>query len=74
MRDAKGLARSVATPKIPKELLNLAPHILDSKAGHFEPSQFKDEFETELGTPLSVPLMLRGVHWVLGGRTSSLRP
>src|SRR5215468_245804 len=48
VRDEKGLARSVATPKIPKQMLSLASHILDSKAGHFEPSQFKDEFETEL--------------------------
>jgi len=48
VRDEKGLARSVATPKIPKEMLSLASHILDSKAGHFEPSEFKDEFETQL--------------------------
>ena len=31
----------VASPKIPKEMLSLASHILDSKAGHFEPSEFK---------------------------------
>jgi DNA end-binding protein Ku len=48
VRDEKGLARSVAIPKIPKEMLSLASHILDSKAGHFEPSEFKDEFEAEL--------------------------
>src|SRR5262245_9585323 len=29
-------------------MLSLASHILDSKAGHFEPAEFKDEFETEL--------------------------
>ena len=29
-------------------MLSLASHILDSKAGRFEPSEFKDEFETEL--------------------------
>jgi uncharacterized membrane protein YeaQ/YmgE (transglycosylase-associated protein family) len=38
----------VATPKIPKEMVSLASHILETKAGHFDPSQFKDEFETEL--------------------------
>src|SRR5262249_50231834 len=52
VRDEKGLARSVATPKIPKQMLSLASHILDSKAGHFEPSEFKDEFETERGHAL----------------------
>ena len=29
-------------------MMSLASHILDTKAGHFDPSQFKDEFETEL--------------------------
>jgi DNA end-binding protein Ku len=48
VRDEKHLARSVASPKIPKEMLSLASHIIDTKAGHFDPSEFKDEFETEL--------------------------
>src|SRR5262249_6910421 len=44
VRDAKDLARSVPSPKLPKEMLSLASHILDTKAGHFDPSEFKDEF------------------------------
>lgn len=48
LRDEKELARSVPSPKIPKEMLSLASHILDTKAGHFDPADFKDEFETEL--------------------------
>jgi DNA end-binding protein Ku len=48
VRDEKELARSVPNPRIPKEMLSLASHILDTKTGHFDPSQFKDEFETEL--------------------------
>ena len=48
VRDEKELSRGVASPKIAKEMLSLASHILDTKAGHFDPSQFKDEFETEL--------------------------
>jgi DNA end-binding protein Ku len=48
VRDEKELSRSVPTPRIPKEMLSLASHILDTKAGHFDPSQFKDEFEDEL--------------------------
>jgi Ku protein len=48
VRDAKDLARSVPRPRIPKEMLKLASHILDTKAGHFDPSEFTDEFETEL--------------------------
>jgi Ku protein len=48
VRDEKELARSVPSPRIPKEMLKLAAHILDTKAGHFDPADFKDEFETEL--------------------------
>ena len=48
VRDEKELAPSVPSPRIPKEMLSLASHILDTKAGHFDPSEFKDEFETEL--------------------------
>jgi Ku protein len=48
VRDAKELAQAVPSPKIPKEMLSLAAHILDTKAGHFDPSRFKDEFEIEL--------------------------
>jgi DNA end-binding protein Ku len=29
-------------------MLSLAAHVLDTKAGHFDPAQFKDEFEMEL--------------------------
>jgi DNA end-binding protein Ku len=48
VRDEKEFARSVPSPRIPKEMLSLASHILDTKEGHFDTSQFKDEFETEL--------------------------
>jgi DNA end-binding protein Ku len=48
VRDAKELAGAASSPKVPKEMLNLASHILDTKAGHFDPSRFKDEFEMEL--------------------------
>src|SRR6476660_1582778 len=48
VRDEKELSRSVPTPRISKEMLSLASHILDTKAGHFDPSEFKDEFENEL--------------------------
>ena len=48
VRDENEIARSVPSPKIPREMLSLASRILDTKAGHFDPSQFRDEFETEL--------------------------
>jgi DNA end-binding protein Ku len=48
VRDEKTLFRSVPSPRVPKEMISLASHILDTKSGHFDPSQFKDEFELEL--------------------------
>jgi Ku protein len=48
VRDEKEIASTTPNPKIPKEMLDLASHILDTKAGHFNPARFKDEFETEL--------------------------
>jgi DNA end-binding protein Ku len=45
VRDEKELARSVPSPRIPKEVLKLASHIPDTKEGHFDPSHFKDEYE-----------------------------
>jgi Ku protein len=48
MRDEKALFRGVPSPRVSKEMIKLASHILDTKAGHFDPSAFKDEFELEL--------------------------
>ena len=40
----------IKSPKISKDMIELAVHILDSKAAHFDPSEFKDEYETALRT------------------------
>src|SRR5260370_25566703 len=34
--------------KIPKDMLALASHIVETKAGHFEPSKFEDQYEDAL--------------------------
>ena len=34
--------------KIPKDMLELASHIVESKAGHFEPEKFEDQYEDAL--------------------------
>jgi Ku protein len=34
--------------KMPKDMVNLAAHILQSKSGHFDPSKFKDQYENAL--------------------------
>src|SRR5262249_12309476 len=34
--------------KIPKDMLELAQHIVKSKAGHFQPEKFEDQYEDAL--------------------------
>jgi DNA end-binding protein Ku len=34
--------------KIPKDMLDLASHIVKTKAGHFEPDKFEDQYEDAL--------------------------
>jgi len=34
--------------KIPKDMLELASHIVETKAGHFEPDKFEDQYEDAL--------------------------
>ena len=34
--------------KLPKEMLDLAAHIVNSKSGHFDPAQFEDRYENAL--------------------------
>ncbi len=38
----------IADEKIPKDMLELASHIVETKAGHFEPKKFEDQYEDAL--------------------------
>src|ERR1700704_844832 len=48
VREEKQYFSSVPSVRVPKEMLDLAEHILDTKAGHFDPTKFKDEYELAL--------------------------
>jgi DNA end-binding protein Ku len=48
VRDAKGYFDDVPELKLPKEMRDLAAHIVDSKSGHFDPAGFEDRYETAL--------------------------
>jgi DNA end-binding protein Ku len=48
VRDEKEFFKDIASHRVPKEMIDLASHILDSKAGHFDPAKFKDEYELAL--------------------------
>ena len=48
VRDEKEFFKGIGSQRVPKEMVSLASHILDNKAGHFDPAKFKDEYELAL--------------------------
>ena len=48
IRDAKEYFSNIETVKVPKDMLELAKHILKTKRGHFDPSKFSDRYENAL--------------------------
>jgi len=48
VREADDVVGTVRTPKTTKDMVQLAEHILESKAAKFDPSKFKDRYETAL--------------------------
>ena len=64
VREEKDFSRGIRSLRVPKEMVSLAAHILDTKAGHFDPAKFKDEYELALrkfvkrkaaGKPIEAP-------------------
>lgn len=48
LRDEGEYFDDIKTPRISKDMVELAGHILDTKAGHFDPSKFRDQYENAL--------------------------
>jgi DNA end-binding protein Ku len=48
VRDEKPYFEDIPELNLPKEMLDLAAHIVQTKSGHFEPSQFEDRYENAL--------------------------
>ena len=48
VREEKDYFDTIEDEKIPKDMIDLAVHIVETKAGHFKPQQFKDEYEDAL--------------------------
>ncbi|WP_315725455.1 MULTISPECIES: Ku protein [unclassified Bradyrhizobium] len=64
LRDEAEFFDDIKPPKITKDMVELAGHILQTKAAHFDPSEFKDQYETALkalvkrkasGKPIKLP-------------------
>jgi DNA end-binding protein Ku len=48
VRDEKDFFKGIPSPRVSKEMVDLARHILAKKAGRFDAAQFKDEYELAL--------------------------
>ena len=48
VRDEKPYFEDIPDLKLSKEMLDLATHIVQTKAGHFDPAQFEDRYENAL--------------------------
>jgi DNA end-binding protein Ku len=48
VRDEAPYFEDIPELKLPKEMLDLATHIVQTKAGHFDPARFEDRYENAL--------------------------
>jgi len=48
VRDENEYFDDIANVKVPRDMVELAEHILESKRGHFDPSKFEDRYEDAL--------------------------
>ena len=48
VRNEKDFFAHIQSPRISKDMISLAAHILESKATSFDPEKFKDEYERAL--------------------------
>ena len=48
VRDESEFFKGIASPRVAREMVDLAGHILDSKAGRFDAAKFKDQYELAL--------------------------
>src|SRR5689334_15159177 len=73
VRDEKEYFDEIQDVKVSKDMLDLARHIVNQKAGHFEPNKFEDQYETALtdlinqkraGKPITATARPRGENVV----------
>jgi len=48
VRDEQPYFEGIADLKLPKDMMDLASHIVGNKSGHFDPSHFEDRYENAL--------------------------
>jgi DNA end-binding protein Ku len=48
LRDEDTYFKGIASPRVSKDMVDLAAHILETKSAKFDPKKFKDKYETAL--------------------------
>jgi Ku protein len=48
VRDADKYFEDIPSPRVTKDMIDLAKHIVKAKAGHFKPEKFEDQYEEAL--------------------------
>ena len=48
LRNEDDYFENIPSPRVSKDMVDLAAHILDTKASKFDPHKFKDKYETAL--------------------------
>jgi DNA end-binding protein Ku len=48
LRDEKAYFKDIPSPRVTREMVDLAAHILDSKSSKFDPEKFEDKYEAAL--------------------------
>jgi DNA end-binding protein Ku len=71
VRDQGAYFEDIPALKLPAEMIQLAGHIIDTKAGHFDPKKFEDHYETALVELLRKKQEGRAIEPRSGGRTRS---
>jgi len=52
VRDTKPYFEDIPSLKLPDEMVELAEHILETKTGHFDPTEFDDRYENAVAEML----------------------
>jgi non-homologous end joining protein Ku len=81
VRSADEYFDEIQDVKVTKDMLDLARHIVNQKAGHFEPDKFEDQYETTLvdlinqkraGKPITAKARPRGESVLIIGGTGQV--
>jgi Ku protein len=73
VRNERDYFAAIPAPKVDREIVELAEHILDTKAARFDPTHFQDRYETALKALVKRKASGKTIEPAEAPRTSALR-